>query len=90
MKYVIERAYTLPIYQQLVIEADTLAEACQKAIEDDDWESAKEDTDGAEDIIIYNAVEVPAGVDPQAYGLPHCLYNSGLTLLKIPPEFTGG
>ena len=45
-KYVIERQYLLPIYQRLMVEADTLEEACQKALNHDDWADAVEDGDG--------------------------------------------
>jgi hypothetical protein len=43
-KYVVERQYLL---ERLVIEADTVEEACEKAIDHDDWEDAVEDGDGA-------------------------------------------
>jgi hypothetical protein len=37
-KFVIERQYLVPMYQHIVVEAETLEEACVKAISDDiDW-----------------------------------------------------
>jgi hypothetical protein len=36
-KYVVERQYLLPVYQRLVIEADTVEEACEKAVDHDDY-----------------------------------------------------
>jgi hypothetical protein len=32
-KYVVERQYLLPVYQRLVVEADTVEAACEKAID---------------------------------------------------------
>jgi hypothetical protein len=46
-KFVIERQYLLPIYQRLIIDAPDIATACQRAVENDDWESAEEDGDGS-------------------------------------------
>src|SRR5208283_4624340 len=42
-KFVIERQYLLPIYQRLIIDAPDVKTACDKAVEDDDWESAEEE-----------------------------------------------
>jgi hypothetical protein len=87
-KYVIERQYLLPVYQHLVIEAATLEEACSKAAEHDDWETAKEDGDGARPTTITNAVELPSDTPEPAIGdLPYFLYEQGLALLPIPDEF---
>ena len=41
--FTIESTYRIPIYRQRGYQADTLAEACRLAIEDDDWEGQKED-----------------------------------------------
>jgi hypothetical protein len=36
--FVIERQYLVPMYQHIVVEAETLEDACQKGISDDiDW-----------------------------------------------------
>lgn len=48
MKYTIEVTYLLPVYKTMVVEADTLEEACKKANEtadEDGWEFAKDDYD---------------------------------------------
>ena len=45
--FTIEATYRIPIYRQRRYEADTLAEACRLAIEDDDWEEQKEDCETA-------------------------------------------
>jgi hypothetical protein len=42
-EFTIETTYRIPIYRQRRYDAPTLAEACRLAIEDDDWEGAKED-----------------------------------------------
>jgi hypothetical protein len=103
-KFVIERQYLLPVFQHLVVEADTLDEACQKAIHNDDWESAVEDGDGSRCITISAAKEIPEdkfGVDtdivfdfkdpPRDYSLGTFLYENEAetgTLLEIPEQFT--
>lgn len=43
--YTIETTYHLPVYRQRTYNADTIADACRKAIEDDGWADAKEDVD---------------------------------------------
>ena len=62
-KYVVERQYLLPVHQRLVIEADTIEEACEKAIDHDDWEDAVEDGDGARATSINAVKRIPANVD---------------------------
>lgn len=42
-KFTIESTYRLPVYRHRTYEAATLDEACRMAIEDDEWEGAKED-----------------------------------------------
>jgi hypothetical protein len=44
-RYVIQREYLLPVYQYLVIEADSFEEACTEAVgPEHDWENAEEDS----------------------------------------------
>ncbi|ANH05776.1 MAG: hypothetical protein ACOY3N_12015 [Bradyrhizobium sp.] len=43
--YTIETTYHLPVYRSRTYSAETIAEACRKAIDDDGWEDAKEDVD---------------------------------------------
>ena len=62
-KYVVERQYLLPVYQRLIIEADTVEEACEKAIDHDDWEDAVEDGDGARATSINAVKRIPANVN---------------------------
>lgn len=62
-KYVIERQYLLPIYQRLVVEADSVEDACQKAIDHDHWEDAEEDRDGARATTVAALKCIPDGID---------------------------
>lgn len=43
--FTIETTYHQPIYRQRSYCADTLAQACRLAIEDDNWDSSKSDND---------------------------------------------
>jgi hypothetical protein len=98
-RYVIERQYLLPVYEQLLIEAPSLDVACREAL--DEWahpwgEDAKEDYDTAGPVTVTRAVELPAtqpfGLDegdgPEEISLGDALYGSGLLPLRIPIEFT--
>jgi hypothetical protein len=59
---VIQREYLLPVYQYLVIEADTFEEACAEAVgPEHDWDNAEEDYDGSLSTTITNAKMVPGG-----------------------------
>ena len=47
-KFVIERRYLVPMYQHIVVEAETLEEACKKGISDDfAWDSQEMYCDSA-------------------------------------------
>lgn len=45
--FTIETSYRLPVYRHRTYEADSLEEACRRAVEDDDWSSGKHDYDNA-------------------------------------------
>jgi hypothetical protein len=45
--FTIETTYHLPVYRHQTYEADTVEQACQLAIEDDDWSKEKRDCDSA-------------------------------------------
>jgi hypothetical protein len=66
-KFVIERQYLLPIYQRLIIEAETLEEACAEAVDPalHDWDDADEDFDGCGATTINAAREIPDGLIEQ-------------------------
>jgi hypothetical protein len=63
-KFVIERQYLVPMYQHIVVETETLEEACKKAISDDiDWDTQEMDCDSARATTITGAKLVPDGYD---------------------------
>ena len=73
--FTIEATYRIPIYRQRRYEADTLAEACRLAIEDDDWEGQKEDCETAGETYVTGAwagdvspYSVPALAVPSHFG----------------------
>jgi len=70
-KFVIERQYLVPMYQHIVVEAETLEEACKKAISDDtDWDTQEMDCDSARATTITAAKVVPEGYEAdQAHSL---------------------
>lgn len=44
-KFTIESTYRLPVYRIRTYEAPTVEDACRLAVDDDDWEGAKDDHD---------------------------------------------
>jgi hypothetical protein len=61
-KFVIERQYLVPMYQHIIVEADTLEEACKLAVSDDiDWETQEMDSDNARKTTLANAKVIPDG-----------------------------
>lgn len=88
-KFAIERQYLVPVYEQLIVEADDLVTACRRASDDGDieWpETAKTDYDSAGPTRITEARAIPArkfrGADATAL-----LYSCGLPAATIPAEF---
>jgi hypothetical protein len=65
-KYVIERQYLLPVYQRLVVEADTPEAACGEAVERQDWDDAVDDYESARASTITAIKRIPEGIDPAA------------------------
>jgi hypothetical protein len=51
-RFTLTRQYLLPVYQHFVIEAQTLEQACEKAIEESDWGCSQEDYDNARETTI--------------------------------------
>ena len=72
--FTIESTYRIPIYRQCCYQAETLAEACRLAIEDDNWEGQKEDYESAGETYVTGAW--PGDVPP--YSVP---------ALPIPSHF---
>src|SRR5262249_16017311 len=63
-KFVIERQYLVPMYQHIVVEAENLEEACEKAISDDiDWDSQEMYCDNARATTITNAKVIPDALE---------------------------
>jgi len=98
-RYIIERQYLLPVYEQLLIEAPDLETACREALDEiaHPWsENAEQDFDNSRPVTVTEAVELPVVVHPELEagecwghpGLGELLYHSGLDLLKIPEEFS--
>jgi capsid protein len=91
-KYVIERQYLVPMYQHIVIEAETFEAACQLAMSDDiSWDSQEMDCDNARATTLTAAKMIPeakfsakagAGVlfdradRPRGYSLASFLYGN--------------
>lgn len=55
--FTIETTYRLPVYRHRTYEAETFAEACRLAIEDDDWTHERHDFDSAGENYISGAWE---------------------------------
>jgi len=63
-KFLIERQYLVPMYKHIAVEAESLEEACKKAISDDiDWDTQEMDSDGARRTSITSIKVVPDGCD---------------------------
>jgi hypothetical protein len=63
-KFVIERQYLVPMYQHIVVAAETLEEACKRAISDDmDWDTQEMDCDNARATTIAATKIVPEGYE---------------------------
>jgi hypothetical protein len=59
-KFVIERQYLVPMYQHIVVEAETLEAACAMAVTDDiAWDTQEMDSDNARKTTITNAKAIP-------------------------------
>ena len=53
--WTIETTYRLPVYRHKTYEAETLAQACRLAIEDDDWDHEKRDYESAGETYVTGA-----------------------------------
>jgi len=63
-KYVIERQYLVPMYQHIVVEAETPDAACEMAVTDDiAWDTQEMDSDSARKTTLTVVKEVPEGYD---------------------------
>ena len=92
-KFVIERQYLVPMYQHIVVEAESLEEACKKGISDDiDWDTQEMECDSARATTITEAKIVPEGYEAdQAHSLIIASRDpkgSRWTCSASPPSFT--
>jgi hypothetical protein len=61
-KFVIERQYLVPMYQHIVVEAETLEAACEMAVTDDiAWNTQEMDCDNARKTTTSEAKVIPDG-----------------------------
>src|SRR5271170_2548557 len=74
-QFTIETTYRLPVYRHRTYEANTLDQACQHAVEDDDWSDEKSDTDSSGETYVSGAWP---GIDVAYTG----------SALPIPSRFT--
>ena len=83
-KYVIERQYLVPMYQHIVVEADNLEEACEKAVSDDiDWDTQEMDCDSARATTITEAKVIPEGYEADVV---HSLIIASRDPRGLPPD----
>jgi hypothetical protein len=100
-KFVIERQYLVPMYQHIVIEAESFEMACELAMSDDiSWDSQEMDCDNARATTLSVAKKIPDSyqVDPAQHvsgnpvgiTLASFLYDEAETgpRLEIPKKFT--
>ena len=91
-KYVIERRYLVPMYQHIVVEAETFEAACDLAVSDDiSWDSQEMDCDNARPTALTAAKAISdqyhvdpaqrlliAGSDPIGITLASFLYENAV------------
>ena len=91
-KYVIERQYLVPMYQHIVVEAETFEAACDMAVSDDiSWDSQEMDCDNARPTTLTAAKAISdgyaldpaqhlliAGSDPIGISLAPFLYDDAV------------
>jgi hypothetical protein len=85
-KFVIERQYLVPMYQHIVIEAETLEAACETAMSDDiAWDTQEMDSDNARATTITQAKAIPAGyeLDPAQHALIAAISPTGISLASF-------
>jgi hypothetical protein len=94
-KYVIERQYLVPMYQHIVVEAETLDAACEMAVSDDiAWDTQEMDSDNARKTTPTVVKEVPADYDAdQAHSLiiaRVARFRPRHAILRRPPAAAAG
>jgi hypothetical protein len=82
-KFVIERQYLVPMYQHIVVAAETLDAACELAVSDDiSWDSQEMDCDNARATTLTAAKAIPNGYefDPAQHALTAAISPIGISL----------
>ncbi len=83
--FTIETTYRIPVYRQRRYEANSLAEACRLAIEDDDWDGSKQDYECAGETHVTGAW--PGAVDPYSVPLLTIASQFGETIQRKADHF---
>jgi hypothetical protein len=85
-KFVIERQYLVPMYQHIVVEAESFEMACELAMSDDiSWDSQEMDCDNARATTLIAAKAIPDRyeVDPAQHVLIASGDTVGITLASF-------
>ena len=85
-KFVFERQYLVPMYQHIVVEAETFEAACELAVSDDiSWDSQEMDCDNARPATLTAAKAVPDGyeLDPAQNALTAAISPIGISLASF-------
>jgi hypothetical protein len=85
-KFVIERQYLVPMYQHIVVAAETLDAACELAVSDDiSWESQEMDCDNARATTLTAAKAIPDGyeLDAAQHALTTAISPIGISLASF-------
>jgi hypothetical protein len=85
-KFVIERQYLVPMYQHIVVAAETFDAACELAVSDDiSWESQEMDCDNARPTTLTAAKVIPDGyeLDAAQHALTAAISPIGISLASF-------
>jgi hypothetical protein len=85
-KFVIERQYLVPMYQHIVVAAETFDAACELAVSDDiSWESQEMDCDNARATTLTAAKVIPDGyeLDAAQHALTTAISPIGISLASF-------
>ena len=85
-KFVIERQYLVPMYQHIVVEADTFEAACDMAISDDiAWDTQEMDCDNARQTTLTAAKAIPDAyeLDPAQHALIAAISPIGISFASF-------
>lgn len=89
-RYVIERQYLVPVYEHILVEAQSFEDACRKATDDiaEPWgDDVQTDYESPGPTTVQLVVEIPEAVDVNEVSLSYLLYDAGLDTLPLPAQF---